>query len=103
MLGIALLGCKMLRGSPAGNCNASAVSEYEFCFEYPERVIESAKGTCKDFRGVWSAGPCNRTNALGVCKLSNGNNKVFYKGTQWSTAEDAKKQCHDEWFGPNEK
>ena len=102
---VPLLACKnLMRDSPAGNCNASAVPDKEFCFEYPKSGVEGGKNLCaSSFKGVWSEGTCNRTNALGVCKLSNGNNKVFYAGTQWKTADDAKKECSDEWVGPNEK
>lgn len=101
MLAITLLACKLGGSKPEGHCDAR--SSNGFCFEYPSSEIESGKGVCPNFPGTWSNGACDRTSALGVCKLSTGINKVFYTSSQFASVDDAKKQCFDKWAGPDEK
>lgn len=102
-LGIVLIACKLGDSKPEGNCNAKDTPGHGFCFEYPKDQVAAAVDTCKDFPGVWSQGPCDRTGALGACKLSTGITKVFYSGSVFASEADAKKQCYDKWVGPNEK
>ena len=98
----ALFACK-LGGKPAAHCDASQVPENEFCFEYTQRDFTDAKAVCKNFKGVWAeTGACSRQNALGVCKLSDGINKIFYSGTRLQSADNAKLECAGTWAGPNE-
>lgn len=96
---VALLACK--DSKPAANCNAKATPSLGFCFEYPKDQVESGKGVCKSFPGVWTDGPCDRTGALGVCKMSTGITKVFYPESG-KTAEAAQVECGGKWVGPNE-
>jgi len=103
LVALSLVACKLGGSEPAANCNASQVPENEFCFEYPKQDFSSIKPLCDKWGGTWSNGACDRTNALGACRLSNGNTKVFYAGTQFKSAEDAKLKCFDKWLGPNEK
>lgn len=92
-----LVACKLGDSTPAGNCNARDNPENEFCFEYPKSEVANAPKTCVDFKGTWSAGACDRTGALGACKLSTGITKVFYKGTKFPTEDDAKLKCMGDW------
>jgi hypothetical protein len=101
LVAVCLLACKLGDKKPAGHCDAR--ESEGFCFEYPKGEIESGKSVCPNFKGTWSEGSCDRTSALGVCKLSTGINKVFYTSSQFSSADDAKKQCYDTWAGPDEK
>ena len=101
---IALFACKMLGGEPAAHCDASSVEANEFCFEYTKRDYTDAKSVCKSLAGTWSeTGACPRANALGTCKMSGGISKVFYAGTHFKTADDAKAKCFDKWVGPDGK
>jgi hypothetical protein len=104
-LTITLFACKMLEDKPAANCNASAVPENSFCFEYSKRDYSSPKSICAEFHGIWSeTGACDRTNALGACKMKGGITKVFYSGTKFKTATEAQAECKvGDWIGPNEK
>ena len=102
-VGIVLVACKLGDSKPAGNCNAKDTPDKGFCFEYPKSDVESGKRVCKDFPGVWTEGACDRTGALGACKLSTGITKVFYSGSVFASEEDAKKQCYDKWVGPSEQ
>jgi hypothetical protein len=88
---------------PEGNCNARDLPDKEFCFEYPKRSVDEGQKVCKDFGAKWSDGACDRSKALGACKLSSGVTKVFYSGTKFPSADAAKKECYDKWVGPDEK
>ena len=98
VLASALFACKLGEFEAAGNCNASAVEDKQFCFEYAKDEVASGQKVCSGWEGAkWSTGPCDKTNAHGSCETMSGIRKVFYKGTQFPTADAAKLQCSKKW------
>ena len=98
LLASALFACKLGDFEAAGNCNARDVEDKEFCFEYAKDGVESGQKVCSGWAGAtWSAGACDRSNAHGSCETMSGIRKVFYKGTQFPSADVAKLQCSKKW------
>ena len=98
VLAFALLACK--DSKPAGSCDRRTVEGWESCFDYPKGELESGKSSCAGANaGTWAEAACNRSGALGGCKMSTGITKWFFPGGK-HTLESAKLECSGEWLTP---